>query len=94
MPMFEEFQQAAKTIFEAAQRRGALIRNPGTDRLRALALQEPEVRQTELRQPLRRVGTDVAGGQEAPRTTSTRSSATTSANCWSRPSTVLADKRV
>jgi len=44
--MFEEFQQTAKTIFENAQRRGALIRNPDTARLKALALEEPEVRQT------------------------------------------------
>ncbi len=44
--MFEEFQQTAKTIFENAQRRGALIRNPDAARLRALALEEPEVRQT------------------------------------------------
>ena len=44
--MFDEFQQAAKTIFENAQQRGMLIRNPDSERLRTLALEEPEVKQT------------------------------------------------
>jgi phosphoenolpyruvate carboxykinase (ATP) len=44
--MFDEFHQAAKTIFETASRQGTLTRNPDSARLRALALEEPEVRQT------------------------------------------------
>jgi len=44
--MFEEFQQTAKTIFESAQKRGALIRNPDPARLRAFALEQPEVKST------------------------------------------------
>jgi phosphoenolpyruvate carboxykinase (ATP) len=44
--MFEEFQRAAETIFGTAQRNATLIRNPDSDRLRALALEEPEVKQT------------------------------------------------
>ena len=44
--MFEEFQRATETIFGTAQRKGNLIRNPDSDRLKALALEEPEVKQT------------------------------------------------
>jgi phosphoenolpyruvate carboxykinase (ATP) len=44
--MFNEFQQAAQAIIDCAQRRGALIRNPDSARLKALALEEPDVRQT------------------------------------------------
>lgn len=44
--MFEEFLQTARTIIENAQARGALIRNPDEMRLRALALEEPEVKET------------------------------------------------
>lgn len=44
--MFEEFQRSAKMIFETAQRNGKLIRNPDSARLKALALEEPEVKQT------------------------------------------------
>jgi phosphoenolpyruvate carboxykinase (ATP) len=44
--MFDEFLQSAKVIFETAQEMGFLIRNPDTARLRALALEEPEVRLT------------------------------------------------
>ena len=44
--MFQEFEQAARTIFDSAQRRGQLIRNPDEARLRALSLEEPEVRKT------------------------------------------------
>lgn len=44
--MFEEFIQAAKSIFEKAQHDGRLIRNPDTSRLRLLALEEPEVRES------------------------------------------------
>ncbi len=47
--MFEEFQQAAKSILESAQKRGAVIRNPDAARLRGLALEEPEVRETKYR---------------------------------------------
>jgi hypothetical protein len=46
LPMFEEFQQTARTIFECAQKRGALTRNPDAARLRQMALAEPEVRQS------------------------------------------------
>jgi phosphoenolpyruvate carboxykinase (ATP) len=46
LPMFEEFQQTARTIFESAQKRGALTRNPDAARLRQMALAEPEVRQS------------------------------------------------
>ena len=45
-PMFEEFQQTARTIFESAQKHGSLTRNPDGARLRQMALEEPEVRQT------------------------------------------------
>jgi phosphoenolpyruvate carboxykinase (ATP) len=44
--MFEEFQRAAHTIFETAERKQALIRNPDSARLKALALEQPEVKQT------------------------------------------------
>ncbi len=44
--MFEEFQQTAKKIFETAQRDQLLIRNPDAAHLKALALEEPGVRQT------------------------------------------------
>ena len=44
--MFDEFQQAAKTIFETATKKGLLIRNPDPARLKAMALGEPEVKQT------------------------------------------------
>ncbi len=44
--MFDEFQQAAKTICETAQRSGAITRNPDAAWLKAIALQEPEVKQT------------------------------------------------
>lgn len=44
--MFEEFLQAARSIFEQAQHEGRLIRNPDTARLRAMALEEPEARET------------------------------------------------
>ncbi len=44
--MFDEFHQAAAAIFQSAQQNGALVRNPDEARLRALALDEPEVRQT------------------------------------------------
>lgn len=44
--MFDEFLQAARTIFEQAQADGRLIRNPDAARLRTLALEEPEVRET------------------------------------------------
>ncbi|WP_460167439.1 phosphoenolpyruvate carboxykinase [Thermostilla marina] len=44
--MFAEFQQAAKTIFESAMHDGRLIRNPDEARLRGLALEEPNVRET------------------------------------------------
>ena len=44
--MFEEFEQTARTVFESAQRRGMLIRNPDEARLRMLAVEEPVVRTT------------------------------------------------
>ena len=44
--MFGEFRQTAREIFESAQRDGRLIHNPDDDRLRALSLEEPEVRTT------------------------------------------------
>jgi phosphoenolpyruvate carboxykinase (ATP) len=44
--MFEEFEQTARTIFQSAQQRGALVRNPDEARLKAMALEEPEIRQT------------------------------------------------
>jgi phosphoenolpyruvate carboxykinase (ATP) len=44
--MFEEFQRAAKTIFETAERKKALIRNPDSTWLKVLALEQPEVKQT------------------------------------------------
>jgi phosphoenolpyruvate carboxykinase (ATP) len=47
--MFDEFQQAARSILESAQQRGAVIRNPDAARLRSLALQEPEVKETKYR---------------------------------------------
>src|SRR3990172_3452953 len=44
--MFDEFKQAVQEIFEAARKEGRLIRNPDEAALRAMALEEPEVRQT------------------------------------------------
>lgn len=44
--MFDEFSQTAKRIVSSAQERGVLIRNPDKARLRAMALEEPEVRET------------------------------------------------
>lgn len=44
--MFEEFRQTAKTIFETAQRNGLLVRDPDPPRLKAMALEEPEVGKT------------------------------------------------
>jgi phosphoenolpyruvate carboxykinase (ATP) len=44
--MFEEFAQTAAAIFESARQNGSLIRNPDEACLRAMALEEPEVRQT------------------------------------------------
>jgi phosphoenolpyruvate carboxykinase (ATP) len=46
LPMFDDFQRAAATIFETAQREGRLIRNPDSARLREMSLEEPGVRQT------------------------------------------------
>jgi len=44
--MFTEFHQAATDIFTSAIREGRLIRNPGEEELRALALAEADVRET------------------------------------------------
>jgi len=44
--MFQQFQQTAREIFDAAQREGRLIRNPDESKLRALALEEPGIRCT------------------------------------------------
>ena len=44
--MFDEFQQAAKSIFDTAQRNHKLIRNPDAARLKQMSLEEPEVGQT------------------------------------------------
>ena len=44
--MFGEFRQTARDIFQDALEDGRLIRNPDDDRLRALSLVEPEVRET------------------------------------------------
>ncbi len=41
--MFEQFQQAARAIFDAADREGRLIYNPDNDQLRAMAMEEPDV---------------------------------------------------
>ena len=44
--MFDEFQQAARTVFESAQEEGRLIYNPDDNWLRKLSLEEPEARKT------------------------------------------------
>ena len=44
--MFEQFHRTAQVIFENAGKEGRLIRNPDEQRLRALSLEEPEVRET------------------------------------------------
>jgi phosphoenolpyruvate carboxykinase (ATP) len=44
--MFDAFHQTAKTIFEGARQQGRLQRNPSSDQLKALALEEPEVKKT------------------------------------------------
>jgi phosphoenolpyruvate carboxykinase (ATP) len=44
--MFDEFEQAVHSILEAAKREQRWIRDPDDARLRELALEEPEVRQT------------------------------------------------
>ena len=46
--MFEEFLQTATHIFEDAQAQGRMTRNPDDARLRALALEEPDVRETKF----------------------------------------------
>lgn len=44
--MFEPFQQAAQTILDTAEQDKRLIRDPNSARLKALSLEEPEVKQT------------------------------------------------
>jgi len=44
--MYDAFHRTAQAIFESARKEGRLIRNPDEDQLRALALDEPEVRET------------------------------------------------
>ena len=44
--MFEQFHQTAKAVFDAAQKEGRLARNPDVEQLRALAMEEPDVRET------------------------------------------------
>ena len=44
--MFDLFELTAKAIFDDAQRTGRLIRNPDADRLKALSLEEPEVKRS------------------------------------------------
>ena len=44
--MFDAFQQAAQAIFQSALAEGRLHRNPGSDDLKAMALEEPEVGKT------------------------------------------------
>ena len=44
--MFAEFQQAAKAIFQSAQKEKRLIYNPNDEQLRAMALEEPEIIRT------------------------------------------------
>lgn len=44
--MFDEFRETARRIFQSARTDGRLICNPTEDRLRRLALEEPEVRET------------------------------------------------
>jgi phosphoenolpyruvate carboxykinase (ATP) len=44
--MFDQFQQAAREIFETAAREGRLMHNPDSARLKLLALEEPEVKPT------------------------------------------------
>lgn len=61
--MFNEFQQAAHAIVDCAQRRGALIRNPDSARLKALALEEPDVRQTKYGSVYANSEPDVVRGQ-------------------------------
>ena len=44
--MFDAFHQTARMIFEAAQPSGRLHRNLPSDQLKAMALDEPEVKKT------------------------------------------------
>lgn len=44
--MFDQFLLTAKTIFDNAGRRDALIRNPDSARLKAIAMEQPEIKQT------------------------------------------------
>ncbi len=44
--MYEEFRKAAEAILETAHCKDMLIRNPDAADLKALAMEEPEVRQT------------------------------------------------
>jgi len=46
MPIFEEFDTAAKSIYAQAVEDERLIQNPGPERLRRICLEEPDVRET------------------------------------------------
>ncbi|MFZ5427313.1 MAG: phosphoenolpyruvate carboxykinase (ATP) [Thermodesulfobacteriota bacterium] len=46
MPIFEEFDIAARNIYNLAVDEERIIHNPGPDRLRRICLEEPEVRET------------------------------------------------
>jgi len=60
--MFDEFLLCAQEIFRCAQREGRLARNPDDDQLRAMTLEEPEVRET-------RYGNLVANSEPTSRAT-------------------------
>ena len=60
-PMFDEFQQTARTIFESAQKHGTLTRNPDAARLRAYGPGRAGGPRDEVRKYCRGIGTDVAG---------------------------------
>ncbi|MFP5240155.1 MAG: hypothetical protein ACLGQW_10020, partial [Acidobacteriota bacterium] len=46
MHIFDQFEQAAKTIYTQAADDERIVHNPGPDRLRRISLQEPDVFET------------------------------------------------
>ena len=82
--MYEEFRKAAEAILETAHCKDMLIRNPDAADLKALAMEEPEVRQTKYGS-ICAYSEPMSARQSSPSTTSMPRSAKPSANCWSRP---------
>ena len=85
--MFDEFQQAATSDLRGRAARAAdCIRNPDSDRLKALALEEPEVEKTKYgsiyadSEPMSRAAKFTRNNIDS------RFGRRRAASCWSRPS--------